>query len=148
MPKHSDRCRTRGCEHPLHRGGLCIRHFGEDELREQRRASALTALHRGVVDGRPPDDPGIRAELLELRNRWFRVCQVLQTQRGKREMPLDEADFAVDWCIALAEELVAAELALREGLKPSVKLEGTRGWVWGRFRCLEAGLRSNGLPRV
>ena len=62
-------------------------------------------------------------------------------------MPREEADYALEWCIALARELVAAELAIREGQEPGFSLETTRAWVWERFRSLKAGLRSNGLPR-
>jgi hypothetical protein len=64
-------------------------------------------------------------------------------------MPLDEAEYALEWCIALAQEIVAAEYRLRNGLGISdLRLDFTRRWVWERFSNLEAGLRSNGLTRA
>jgi len=63
-------------------------------------------------------------------------------------MPADEAEYATEWCIALAIEIVDAELALRDGRAVSNSLADTRAWVWERFNNLEAGLNSNGRPRT
>lgn len=62
-------------------------------------------------------------------------------------MPADEADAALEWCIALAQEIIDAERAHRTGGRVSDKLEATRHWVWDRFNNLEAGRHSNGTAR-
>jgi hypothetical protein len=59
----------------------------------------------------------------------------------------DEAGYAIEWSIALAKEIVDAEIAFRNGAVPSYSLESTREWVWDRFRNLEKGLMSNGIKR-
>jgi hypothetical protein len=68
-------------------------------------------------------------------------------RRGTKNLPLSEAEYAIDWCIALAKELLSAEDALAIGNKPSSSLEITRGWVNERFENLNADFTSNGLPR-
>ena len=78
---------------------------------------------------------------------WNRACGVVQSQYGTELMPLDEAEYACEWCIALAQEIVDAEIAVRAGKRIPDSLEATRFWVWERFKFLETGLRSNGLPR-
>ena len=62
-------------------------------------------------------------------------------------MPRDEADYAAEWCIALAQEIVEAERAVIAGKSIPVSFTLTGEWVWERFRNLEAGLRSNGASR-
>jgi len=74
-------------------------------------------------------------------------CGVLQTERGTILMPRDEADYAAEWCIALAQEIVEAERAVIAGKSIPVSFTLTGEWVWERFRNLEAGLRSNGASR-
>jgi hypothetical protein len=60
----------------------------------------------------------------------------------------DETKYAIDWCIALAQELVDAERASRTSAPfDPTKLEYTRQWVWERFGNLERGLMSNGVKR-
>lgn len=115
--------------------------------RNLRRDQAIDALHTLVVGGRLPDNEALRIELLELSRWWQMACNAVQTNREVELMPLEEAEYALEWCIALAGELVAAELAFRDGRAASHSLVGTRTWVWGRFKNLDAGLRSNGLPR-
>jgi hypothetical protein len=60
----------------------------------------------------------------------------------------EEAEFAMEWCITFAQEIVDAERAARKGNPaPSLHMESTRQWVRERFRNLERGLMSNGVPR-
>jgi hypothetical protein len=59
----------------------------------------------------------------------------------------DEAEYAIEWCIALAIEIVDAEMLYRNGEMPLDSLTHTRFWVWERFKNLENGLRSNGIER-
>jgi hypothetical protein len=62
-------------------------------------------------------------------------------------MPLDEADYATEWCITLAEEIVKAEHQIAKSQAIPTSFEVARQWVWERLRNLDAGLRSNGRPR-
>lgn len=59
----------------------------------------------------------------------------------------DEVEPAKEWCISLAQEIVDAEIAIRNGVRPSYTFEATRLWVWDRFNNLESRLMSNGVPR-
>jgi hypothetical protein len=140
-------CREPRCDEAVHLGGLCQKHHEEDSRRSRRRDAAVGALHTLIIDGRLPEGPGLREELLNLRPWWDRACDAVQTNRGSQLMPLDEAEFALEWCISLAQEIVDAELAVRSGRTIENSLGYTREWVWERFKNLEAGRRSNGLAR-
>ena len=140
-------CSVSKCDEPAFLGGMCRKHDEERTIREERRRAALAALHTATVENRLPDDLNLRAELFRLREWWFRACEAVQQQRSVGPLPFDEAEYAGEWCIALAQELVDAELALRSGRKPDSKLDYARLWVWKRFENLEAGLMSNCIPR-
>lgn len=57
----------------------------------------------------------------------------------------DEAESTISCCIALVQELIDAERAIRAGKPFDVTmLNGTRQWVWERFGNLERGPMSNG----
>jgi hypothetical protein len=62
-------------------------------------------------------------------------------------MPLDEADYAAEWCITLAAEIVNAQRQVAAGQAVSTSFEVVRQWVWERSHNLDAGRRSNGTPR-
>ncbi|MFA5916259.1 MAG: hypothetical protein WC830_22145 [Burkholderiales bacterium] len=141
-------CRMPGCADATHLGGLCRKHYAEHEHQAERRRAANAALHAGTIDDRVPDVPALREEFNRLLEWWRRACQVVQTKRGTEFMPADEAEYALDWCIALAAEIIDAERAARAGAESPDSLESTRAWVWDRFRNLEAGLRSNGTVRT
>lgn len=147
MRRQHKTCRERNCEEPPYLGGLCEKHHEEDSLRKRRKEAAIQCLHVGVVDGRLPENPELREELSRLRKWWNRACQAVQSRHDATHMPLDEADYALDWCIALAQAIMDAELAFRSGERIPDSLAATRHWVWDRFNNLEAGLRSNGTPR-
>jgi hypothetical protein len=140
-------CVKSGCTNEPYLGGLCRRHHDEDEVRRRLRSEALTALHSGTVDGELPKYSRLQDELERLQVYWNRVCTVVQTQRGTVAMPLDEADYATEWCITLAEEIVKAEHQIAKGQAIPTSFEVARQWVWERLRNLDAGLRSNGRPR-
>jgi hypothetical protein len=75
------------------------------------------------------------------------VCHVLN-HNATDDALADEAEFAKDWCIVLAEEIVLSEKAYLNGdNKSRPELQYTRDWVWERFRNLGAGLMSNGVRR-
>lgn len=86
----------------------------------------------------------LRDELLRLITWWHRACNAVNYGR-KDPVLRNEAEYAVEWCIALAQEISDAELAFRNGESPSPALAVTRVWVWDRFRNLEEGLVSNGI---
>lgn len=92
-------------------------------------------------------DPSLREELEALRERWWVVCDVRISQRGRRELPLDEALAAEQWCVELAAELVDADRAIAEGRPTSPRLDYWRRETAERFANLDAGLRSNGTAR-
>lgn len=147
------RKKTRVCEHdrcsePPFLGGLCQRHHEEESSRRQLRDDAVRALHAGVVDGGPLKDPELEADWLRLVDRWHRVCLVVQTAHGTPEMPHEEAEYATDWCISLAQEIIKATRARMRGDHVASSLAMTRQWVWERFDNLERGLRSNGTSRT
>lgn len=134
------------CEEPPYLGGLCREHHAEYTEKQQKREAACKALHFCLVGGRLPDDPTLRDELLKLRKWWDRACSSVNGQIQDKVL-LDEAKYAVEWCIALAQEIVQAEEAMRDGRPVSYSLQATREWVWDRFSNLEAGLMSNGIKR-
>jgi hypothetical protein len=140
-------CAKSSCSEPPYSGGLCKRHHEEDAHRRERRRVAIETLHTTTVVERLPDDLALREELLQLCERWHSICSTIITQQGTKTLPVDEAEYASEWCIALAQEIVDAEFAHRSGgaIKPS--LAATREWVSERFANLDAGLMSNGLPR-
>lgn len=140
-------CRENGCAKEPDLGGLCRRHHDEAARKEERRYSAFTCLNSQAIDGQVPTDPGLRDELGRLCRWWDRACFAVRTEHDSESLPLDEARYAMEWCIALAAEIVQAELAIRAGGNPAPSLQATRSWVWDRFENLETGLMSNGIPR-
>lgn len=140
-------CSESGCDLAPYLGGLCKQHHAEHEREHEKRARALNVLHRRQPDSDVRYTGELAADWRALHSRWDRVCDVVKGQRGTKNLPLSEAEYAIDWCIALAVELLSAEDALAMGNKPPSSLEITRGWVNERFENLEAGLTSNGLPR-
>jgi ATP:corrinoid adenosyltransferase len=134
------------CSNPAYMFGLCKEHYEKAEEDKRRREAALQAFHFTLIDGSLPKSPELREELFQIQDWWRRACDALNFGR-KDEVLLDDAEYAVEWCIALAKEIVDAEIAFRNGSAPSYSLESTREWVWARFHNLEKGLRSNGLNR-
>lgn len=139
-------CRKYDCHEPPHCGGLCKKHHEEGRLNELRRTDALSALHDLTVKGRILENAELKAELLRLRDWWDRVVRSMNYRIADPVLG-DEVESAKEWCILLAQEIVAGEMAIRNGTSPSYMLDATRLWVWDRFKNLEAGLMSNGVPR-
>lgn len=146
MRRNERECRQYKCSQPLYLGGLCEKHHEESVAEDCRRSAALDALFTGLVGGCSPNDPGLRDELARLQGWWHRVCNSVNYGR-EDEVLREEAHAAVEWCVALSKEIVAAELTLRKGGTVSLSLHATREWVWHRFSSLEAGLMSNGVKR-
>lgn len=141
-------CAKADCGEAPYLGGLCEKHHKEKLQEEKRREAALHALHFGKIADRLVENEELRDELARLRQWWFKTCDAVNNNR-KDTVLKDEAEYAAEWCIALAQEIVDAELAFRAGSNsPSnYSLVATREWVWQRFRNLEAGLMSNGIQR-
>ena len=140
-------CSVGTCTEPPYLGGLCKEHSDDRALKERRRDAALNALHMGEVEGRLPDDPELREELLRLQTWWGRACDSVNHER-ENELLKDEAPYAIEWCISLAAEIVVAEIAIRQRNDVPYTLQATRYWVWERFSNLEKGLMSNGVERT
>ena len=145
-PANSRACRVADCGNLATLAGLCDLHASEDRTSRENRDMALRLLHFGQVEGRCPADKKLRSELDDLREWWFRACNSVNTG-SQDEVLLDEAEYALEWCIRLAEQIGLAELSLRAGDSVPVSLQSTSRWVWERFTNLEAGLASNGVSR-
>jgi hypothetical protein len=140
-------CIVDNCPEEPYRRGRCKSHHDESEREMARRNVAIDALNKSTVDDRLLDDLALREELYRLQKRWRDAQRVLESRRGTAAMPLDEAQYAVDWCITLAQEIVDADAALRSGQEVSYLFTHWRKEVWEQLDNLEAGLMSNGHPR-
>jgi hypothetical protein len=147
MVKKQKTCRHIQCDDELYLGGFCQAHHDESERQRIRRKDAINALHNLSIDGRLPDAPTLREELHRIGNWWQRACVSVQQKISSELLPYDEASYALEWCIALAQEIVDAERAFRTGAAIGGGYDATREWVWDRFNFLEQGLSSNGMPR-
>lgn len=131
----------------MYRARLCEEHVAEDDQRQRRRERALDVLHWRIQDTVARRSGVFATDWKELRRRWDEVCGVLNHNQGTASLPLDEAWYAMDWCTALAEQFLGAEDDLEKGIAPTWWLEQERDRVFEKFRHLDAGLMSNGLPR-
>lgn len=147
MRKKRRTCIARGCEEEAAIGGYCEEHYQDHTREEARRNAAVSALHTGLVAGQLLENQPLREEFFKLQDWWHDACRSVQTKRDVRNVPYDEAEYALEWCIRLAQEIIDADAVIKAGKTTDYQLDHTRQWVWDRFRNLEAGLRSNGLPR-
>lgn len=135
-------CLKHGCSDAPYSSGLCKKHHEEAVRQEHRRKAALNALGTTLIEGRSPENQELREELFRLQKWWDEACNAVNYNK-KDSVLGDAAGYAVEWCIALALEIVDSELAFRNGSSSPQSLEATRQCVWERFRKLEAGFRSN-----
>jgi hypothetical protein len=145
MAKRRKDCTKLHCTAPPFLGGLCERHHKDAELKRVRHDTALAALNTGQIDNESVAPGPLRDEFWRLRDWWFAVCNSVNEER---EHPVlrDETEYAVSWCIGLAEYIVDEERDGRAG-KKDVSHEYLRRHLWERFENLERGLMSNGIPR-
>ncbi len=147
--KQSLACSHRRCQEPPYLGGRCKEHHEEKRIEEELRSEAVCSLHWSTVDGTLPTNAQVREEFLRIQRWWREVCGTLN-YGGNHPILRDEVEYAKEWCICLAEQLVLFERAVRSG-EPvgdvQFTLEHTRQWVWERFDNLEKGLMSNGVRR-
>jgi hypothetical protein len=118
-------------------GGLCRVHYDEESRRTQLHEAAITALHTGEVEGMYLVDETLREDLQQLRDRWFVVCDVVISGRGRDLVPLEHAEYAKEWCISLAEQIVEAQRAITVGKTVASTFEFTKSWVWKRLHDIE-----------
>lgn len=138
-------CRKDGCFEPPYLGGLCKDHHEEHDIQENRRQTAIEALHHGKINDIYLGEE-LRNELDKVRKWWRRACDAVNYRR-EDEILRDEAEFALEWCIALAQEVVDAEVLHRDGKLFPQSFSFQQTWVWERFENLEKGLGSNGVER-
>lgn len=128
-------------------GQYCSKHYEKHEVQRRLRDRAVDALHAGVDSSSEVRTRDLVEEFRALQRWWYRACDGVNYKRSHDLLPLDEAPYAVEWCIALAVELLEAMRCVADGTKPLGQLDATRAWVWDRFWNLEQGLASNGRPR-
>lgn len=145
MAKRRRSCSRLHCDNPSFLGGLCEHHHEDAERKRLRRDAALAVLNRGQIDEQPVLPGPLRDEFWRLRDWWFDVCSYASRDR---EHPVlrDETEYAVEWCIGLAEYLIDEERDRPAG-KQDAAHEYLRRHLWERFENLQRGLRSNGIPR-
>ncbi|WP_428608981.1 hypothetical protein [Sedimenticola sp.] len=139
-------CRKNGCFEPPHQGGLCKDHHEERAFQDNRREAAIEALHHCTINGIYLTSPDLRNELEKVRKWWHRACDAVNYRR-EDEILRDEAEFALEWCISLAQEVVDAEESRREGDENPQPFSFQQTGLWERFENLEKGLMSNGVER-
>ncbi len=146
MGRKKSVCFEYRCDEPPYMGGRCTEHYEQHRQKLQDREDAIEALNNVKVDGSNPTGPSLQERLFDIRKWWFRACDSL-AYRSPDSVLRDEAEYAQEWCITLAKEIVKAERAFRLGKGPDFLLEHTSNLVYERFRNLENGFMSNGVPR-
>ncbi|KAF0190353.1 MAG: hypothetical protein FD165_2777 [Gammaproteobacteria bacterium] len=145
--KRKNVCRVYRCTEPPYLGGLCKVHADEDHNKTQRRSTAVDALHYGVIDKALPSNPAYQDDFSRLCRWWNAACDSVN-HRIPHKVLRDEAESALGWCIALAQDIIDAERAFRSGATyDSTLLDHQRKLTWERFDNLERGLMSNGVER-
>jgi hypothetical protein len=113
-----------------------------------RRETAIELLHTGMLDRRIVESSALREELRCAQEWWHKACTAIN--EGRKDPVLqEEAQFALEWCIGIAQKLIEQELAARNGtiLPNASELEICKAIQWRKFAMLEAGFMSNGIKR-
>ena len=139
-------CFVSRCDEPPYLGGRCKEHYDEDKRKQQERRDAVEVLNNSGVDGTYPTDKSLRQLLSDIQKWWSRAHSAMAYGRTDSVLR-DEAEYAAEWCVALAWQIVRAERAFRAGQEPDYMLQHTSAWVFERFNNLQKGLMSNGVPR-
>lgn len=127
--------------------GLCREHHEMADRKHRRFMETDQVLHTGVIDGEDIRQGPLRDELQRVREWWGDICAA---ERTRREHPIlrEETQFGMDWCIAIAQEIVDAERDLRAGKPGDTEIRKyRRDQTWERFENLAKGLKSNGVAR-
>lgn len=147
MGRRKGICFEGNCTEPAALAALCLVHYKRHELRERARSCAVDALHEGVPYAAEVGVANFAQEFRSLQRWWWRACDGVNCKRSHEKLPLEEAPYAVEWCISLAVELLEAMRLVSSSGEPPARLADTRSWVWDRFWNLEEGRSSNGQPR-
>lgn len=140
-------CSKYSCYEYPYLGGLCEKHYEEQKNERWRRNAAIDVLSCGTASGFVLTNNELKKELEKIRIWWHRACSSVRC-RQEDEVLQNETEYALDWCIALAEEIIDAEIAFRNGKEFPDSLKCAQEWVWERFKNLESGLMSNGVKRI
>lgn len=141
------KCREFSCDEEPFSGGLCRRHAEESAIAAKLRSDAIHLLNNYVVDNKTVSSFQLIEEVKELGDLWRRACNSVN-YRISDPILLDEAQYAVDWCIDISKELVKMERLLRNGNTSDLEHSRLRRDItWERFRNLKNGLMSNGVLR-
>lgn len=147
-PKKNSICREQNCVESPYLGGYCRAHHDDYKYREELRRAAVSALWELTVDHTFFTQKEYREEAYRISKWWAQACAAVISPNPKDTVFAGEAEYATEWCIRLAEQLVLAERAARSGTAvEEYRLKAVSEWVWERFTCLERGLSSNGMPR-
>jgi hypothetical protein len=140
-------CLKSGCDFLPVAAGYCSTHGEEIRLKRLRHDDAVSALHRGLIDGDLVSPGPLGEEFQRLLKWWSEVCSAVNGERPHRVL-LDETQFATSWCIAIAQEIIDAEREIRSGTGGDTQMrQYRRRDLWERFENLEKGLMSNGVAR-
>lgn len=143
MSKRKLKCLKYSCDERPVSAGYCAAHYAEQEEQRKRREDAVRFLHHYDIDGERLTDAELKEEAVRLWERWRRVCDAVNYQRFTKELPEEEAQYAVDWCIGIAQQIIEAERAVRAGKPKPYRWPNH----WERFENLDKGLMSNGIQR-
>lgn len=146
MRRKAHKCSISGCGSVPHLGGLCEVHARHRAEEERLHGDALNALHHAQIDGGPVSCTFLHECLMEIRHWWFKACDAINFGRPDPVLG-NEAECAVQWCIAIAKEIVLAEQAYKNGIAPGYRFDDAIKRTRERFFNLEKGLMSNGHPR-
>lgn len=140
-------CAHSQCEELAEASGFCPEHYAEFKQQRKNRDDAIQTLHSSIVNEQLFQKAELKEEFEKIQQWWRRACDSINY---KKEDPIlkNEAQYATEWCIALTLELIQEEKAFRAGATLQTSSSFTRDWVWLRFKNLESGLMSNGLPRL
>ena len=146
--KKNSICRERNCVESPYLGGYCRRHHDDYKFKEELRRAAVDALWQLTVDRTLFTQKEYLEEARRISKWWTQACGAVISPNPEDTVFAGEAEYATEWCIRLAEQLVLAERAARSGtVVDEYQLKAVSGWVWERFTFLERGLSSNGRPQ-
>jgi len=147
MSKKKRTCINYDCTNESYLAGYCKKHYQEYIFNQERRDSTIRTLRSYSINDSPLTNENLRKELDQLCEWWSRICSVLNNNRGTELMPLDEAEFAKEWCITLAQKIIDDEIAFRSGKQIDNSYDLNYERLWNRFKNLEKGLTSTGVER-
>ncbi len=149
VARKSKNCRKLHCYRPsASPGGLCQQHIDEETIRHQRREVAISVLHTGSYNEQYMIEEPFIEEWKRVRRWWHQACDAYNNQRTHPVLH-DETEYALDWCVGIAQELIDAQRDVRAGKQGDTPTrQYVREQFWERFENMEKGLMSNGIARA